>query len=57
MKKEFKSFINALKWISDHTRNEQDFKLLKEQLETHFFFTGEYFIYTPIACQSQGTGN
>ncbi|MCB0668506.1 MAG: hypothetical protein KDC80_21930 [Saprospiraceae bacterium] len=54
MKKEFRSFVKALSWISDHARNEQDFKLLKEQLETHHYFTGEYFLYTNLACSSNG---
>ena len=44
MKKYFKSRMEAINWIADHSDNEGQFEVLREQLNYNYIYTSIYFV-------------
>lgn len=46
MKIKFQSRLSAIKWIAQHSENEGQFEVLREQLTWNYIYTKEYFLQT-----------
>lgn len=44
MKIKFKSRLEGIDWIANHTDDEGQFEVLREQLNFNFIYTGKYFV-------------
>lgn len=46
MRREFNNHMEAMNWLSDHSRNEAHFEIMREELKYNFVDSGEYFVDT-----------
>ncbi len=44
MKVQFPNRLKAIEWIANHTEDEGQFEVLREQLNFNHIYTGEFFL-------------
>ena len=48
MKREFTTHMEAINWLSDHSRNEAHFEIMREELKYNYIASGHYFVDASI---------